>query len=210
MDSGPASHDLLRHFDQPKTFDLPDFEWVDEVIPLDSVALASHGIDVPERADRFIELPRDTRHGIDWVLAWAAALVVLGIAAGVLLEFAYLIAAERTLTVAARAGVMEATLPRATYQSVIAAIDRRLLQYPLLAKQLNVCFLQNGALVQSQFRQQDGDCFAVRLSGPGSAAVPNWLRTLMFWRVESKITAQAERQSPGRKLAYGAVLPTRR
>ena len=118
--------------------------------------------------ERFIEVPRDTRRGIGWVLAWAGALAVLAIAAGVLTEFAYVLAAERTLSVAARAGAMEATLPRATYQSVTAAVDRRLNQYPLLAKQLQLSLLQNGTLVQSQFRQHDGDRFAITLSGPAA------------------------------------------
>ena len=63
---------------------------------------------------------------------------------------------------------MEATLPRATYQSVTAAVDRRLNQYPMLATQMHLSLLQNGALVQSQFRQHDGDRFAVMLSGPSS------------------------------------------
>jgi len=119
------------------------------------------------------------------------------------------LAAERTLSVAARAGAMEATLPRATYQSVTAAIDRRLIQYPLLAKQLHMSLVQNGALVQSQFHQHQGDLFAITLSGPGSSAVPEWLRTLLFWRGESAIQAHAERRLPGRKLAYGASFPTR-
>jgi hypothetical protein len=143
------------------------------------------------------------------VLAWAGALAVITIATGVLTEFAYVLAAERTLSVAARAGAMEATLPRATYQSVTAAVDRRLIQYPLLAKQLHLSVLQNGAVVQSQLRQHEGDLFVITLSGPSCSAVPAWLRRLLFWRGESEIRAQAEQRLPGRKLAYGASFPTR-
>jgi hypothetical protein len=99
---------------------------------------------------------------------------------------------------------MEATLPRATYQSVTAAVDRRLNQYPLLAKQLHLSLLQNGTLVQTQLRQHEGDRFAITLSGPSSSVVPDWLRTLMFWRGESEIRADAEQQLPGRKLAFRA------
>jgi hypothetical protein len=210
MESGQTSDDLLAHFDRPKALEMPDFEWVDEVIPFDSTAGSSHGVAAPDIAsERWIEVPRDTRRGVCWVLAWAGALAVLAIAAGVLTEFAYVLAAEHTLSVAAWAGAMEATLPRATYESVTAAVDRRLDQYPLLAKQLHLSFLQNGTLVQSQFCQHDGDHFAITLSGPSSSASPDWLRTLMFWRGESEIRAHAERQLPGRKLAYRADFQAR-
>jgi hypothetical protein len=196
METAQASHEHLAHFDRAKTLEMPDFEWVDEVIPFDSAAIASHRAN-----DRYIEVPRDTRRGIRWVLAWAGALAVLTTAAGILTEFACVLAAERTLSVAARAGAMEATLPRATYQSIVAAVDRRLIECPLLAKQLHLSLFQNGGLVQSQFRQHDGDLFAVTISGPSSSAVPEWLRELMFWRGESALQAHAERQLPGRKLA---------
>jgi hypothetical protein len=209
MDSGQTSNELLGHFDQPKTLEMPDFEWVDDVIPLAPAAGASNSAPTPEPAtERFIEIPRDTRRGVGWVLVWAGALAVLVIAAGVLVEFAYVLAAERTLSIAARAGAMEATLPRATYQSITAAVDRRLNQYPSLAAQLHLSLLQNDALVQSQFRPHEGDRFAITLSGPSSSAIPDWLRALMFWRGESAIQAHAEQQLPGRKLAYGAGLPT--
>jgi len=210
MESSQISDDPLAHFDRPKTLDLPDFEWVDEIVPFDSAPSANHCASTPDRTvDRFIEVPRDTRRGVGWVLAWAGALAVLVIAAGVLIEFACVLAAERTLSIAARAGAMEATLPRATYQSITAAVDRRLSQYPLLAKQLHLSLLQNDALVQSQFLPHEGDRFAISLSGPSSSAIPDWLRILIFWRGESAIQAHAEQQLPGRKLAYGAGLPTR-
>ena len=77
---------------------MPDFEWVDEVIPFEPAADASTWRPSPDRAtERFIEVPRDTRRGVGWVLAWAGAIAVLAIAAGVLTEFAYVLAAERTL-----------------------------------------------------------------------------------------------------------------
>lgn len=204
MELGPTFDALLAHFDRPKTLEMPDFEWVDEVLPLDPVATASHCA-----IDRYIEVPRDTRRGIRWVLAWAGALAVLTIAASVLTEFAYVLAAERTLSVAAQAGATEATLPRATYQSVMAAIDRRLIEYPRLAKQLHVNLFQNGAIVQSQIRQHEGDLFAITLSGPSSSAVPEWLRNLIYLRGDSAIQAHAERQLPGRKFAHGAGLARR-
>ena len=211
MDSRRTSNDLLAHFDRPKTLEMPDFEWVEDAVSFDSVASVDHCSGATHTAtERFIEIPRDTRRGIGWVLAWAGALAVLAISAGVLSEFAFVLTAERTLSIAARAGAMEATLPRATYQSVTAAIDRRLHQYPLLAKQLNLSLLQNGTPVQSQFRQHDGDHYAVVLSGPSTAAVPHWLRTLMFWHGESKIEVRGEHQSPGRRLVYRADFSARK
>lgn len=205
MESGRISDELLAPFERPKTLELPDFEWVEDVIPFDSEEGAQQCAGPPDRAgERFIEVPRDGRRGVCWVLAWSGALAVLTFAAGVLIEFAYVLAAERTLSIAARAGAMEATLPRARYQSVTEAVDRRLNQYPVLAKQLRLSLLQNGTLVQSQFRQHNGDCFIVALSGPSSAAVPYWLRAISFWHRDSAIQARAEQQLPGRKLAYGA------
>src|SRR5215207_9183546 len=110
MDSSPTSDELLAHFDRPKMLEMPDFEWVDEVIPIDPAASASPGDSAHDRAtERYIEIPRDTRRGVCWVLAWAGALAVITIAAGVLIDFAYVLAAERALSVAARAGAMEAT-----------------------------------------------------------------------------------------------------
>jgi hypothetical protein len=205
MDSGQASDDLLAHFDRPKTLEMPDFEWIDDLLPFEPAASPSC-----RAIDCYIEVPRDTRRGIRWVLAWSGALAVLTIAAGILSEFGYVLAAERTLSVAARAGAMEATLPRATYQSIMAAVDRRLTQYPLLAKQLHLSIFQNGTLVQSQIRQHEGDLFAVTISGPSSSAVPQWLRNLAYWRGESAIHAHAERQLPGRKLAYDATVAKRK
>jgi hypothetical protein len=205
MDRGPTSDNLLAHFDRPKLLDMPDFEWVDEVIPLEPASGASQAVSAPNSAERFIEVPRDTRRGVCWVLAWAGALMVFAIATGVLAEFGYVLAAESALSAAARAGAREATLPRATYQSVTAAVDRRLNHYPLLAKQLRLSLLQNGTLVQSQFRQHDGDLFTITLSGPSNSAVPDWLRTLMFWHSKLEIQAHAELQLPGRNLGWHAL-----
>jgi hypothetical protein len=211
MESGRTFDDLLRHFDRPKTLDLPDFEWVDEVIPFDSEARANQFARPFDCAiEQFIEVPRDRRRGVWWVLAWAGAVAVLAIAAGVLIEFAYVLAAERTLSAAARVGAMEATLPRATYRSVTTAVVRRLKQYPSLAKQLHLSLLQNGTIVQSQFRQRDGDSFIVMVSGPSSAVVPRWLRSMLFWQRESAVQARAEQQLPGRKLAYGTGFTARK
>jgi hypothetical protein len=134
------------------------------------------------------------------VLAWGGALTVLAVGAGVLTEFAYVLTAERLLLVAARAGAMEATLPRATYESVTAVIERRLAGNPRLAGELHISLAQNGSLVQQRFHRGDGDRFDVSAWAPKSAAVPDWLRRFTFWRSETQIQVHANRQVPGRKL----------
>jgi hypothetical protein len=208
MDSGQTSDDILGHFDRPQTLELPDFEWVEEVISFDSAARESEaGRSLDPPAERFIEIPRDTRRGVCWVLAWAGGLAVLTFAATVLVEFAYVFATERALSIAAKAGAMEATLPRATYRSVTAAVERRLTQYPGLVEQLHLSLLQNGVLVQTQVQQHEGDHFAVSLSAPASRAIPDWLRKLTFWRGDPAIHAHAERQLPGRRLELTGGLP---
>jgi hypothetical protein len=208
MERGQTSHDLLAHFDRPKTIDLPDFEWVDEVIPPESRAIRiDRNHSLGPFAGGFIELPQITRRGVRWVMTWALAFVVLAFAASTLIEFVYVLTVEHTLRVAARAGAMEATLPRATCQSVTATVERRLRHYPLMNKQLHLSLTQNGSLVQTQFRQNSGDRFAVTLWAPHSAAMPDWLRIVMFWRGDSRIQAHAEQQMPGRKIAFGADIP---
>ncbi len=174
MEPGQTSFELLAHFDAATSGDSPE---------------------IPAR------IP--TR-GIRWVFQWAAALAVLTIAGSSLTEFAYLLAAEHKLAIAARAGVLEATLPRTSYDSVTSAVERRLSVYPYLARQLQLTLLQNGSPVPRQIRQNDGDRFSIRLAIPAGAIMPDWLRAVMFWRTDSQIEVHAERQVPGRKLAFDA------
>src|SRR6187402_1755092 len=99
MENSQPSDELLARYERPKMLEMPDFEWVDDVIPLGTEADAGHGIDLlVAPVERFIELPRDTRRGVLWVLTWAGAFAAVSIAAGLLTEFAYVLAAERTLT----------------------------------------------------------------------------------------------------------------
>ncbi len=198
MDKNHAADDLIGHFGQPQTLNLPDFEWVEDVVSPEPEIAAG----VSSEHDRFIEVPLITRRGVGWVLTWASALAVIAFATAILIEFTYVLTAERALHVAARAGAMEATLPRATYQSVAATIERRLANYPSLAERLQLSLQQNGVLVQSQFRQHEGDQIMISLSAPRSAASPGWLQTWTKRQGDSTIHARAERQIPGRRLAY--------
>jgi hypothetical protein len=130
----------------------------------------------------------------------SAALIVLVVAMSVLVEFAYLLAAERSLNLAARAGATEATLPRSTYQSIADAVERHLANYPQANRHLQLAILQNGSPVGIKFRAVDGDRLSIALSVPASSVVPGWLRRLSLWQSDSPVTASAERQVPGRKL----------
>lgn len=192
MDFDQTCLDFLDHFDRPKTADSVEFE-----------SPPSVGFD-PTSINLEYDVAQACRHlptrGVRWVLQWAGALTVLGVAASVLTQFAYLVAAEHTLNVAARAGAAEAMLPRATYQSISAAVERRLASYPQLSGQLELSVLQNGSPIGGRFRTGDGDRFSVTLTAPTSAVIPGWLRRLSFWRGDTPINAQAERQLPGRKL----------
>lgn len=142
--------------------------------------------------------------GVPWVVKWAAALGVLFIAACVLLQFAYYAAAERTLALAAQAGALEATLPRATQQSVVETIDRRLAGYSIPSGALRISVLQNGAPARRALRIADDDRISVTLSLEATTVLPNWLRAVAFWNGESQIEARAERQIPGRQLKMAA------
>ena len=193
MDFDSTCLDFLDHFDRPQTAGAvyaqsPQSETFDPrviaVVDDDNVTPSPH-------------LPtRDAR----WVLRWAAAAVVLTIGVGVVIQFAYLVTAEHAMQLAARAGATEATLPRATYQSITAAVERRLTDYALKSGQLQITMLQNGIPVGRQFHAGDGDRISLTISVPTSATLPAWLRKLSPWRNEAPTSARAERDVPGRKL----------
>ena len=69
-----------------------------------------------------ITVPTEAVRGVGWVLRWAAAIAVFGVAGIVLLDFACRLGAEQALARAATAGLREASLPRATSRSVEQSI----------------------------------------------------------------------------------------
>jgi hypothetical protein len=168
MDSAQASGDLLTRFD--------DF---------------SNGIVLGHE--------RSTRtRGVGWVLRWAAALAVLWLSACVLAEFAYSLGAEHTLARAAQAGALEATMPRATYRSVVETINRRIAMRDRWAAQLTISVDRNGAAVGGPIRAAGGDRMEVTIVVPARAVLPPWLSFLPFQTGESEIEVRAERDVPGR------------
>src|SRR5262245_17876280 len=106
-----TSFGLLAHFDRPKTDNRVNQQAFSASKTTPSPIVAA-------------------RRGVRWVFQWAAAVAVLAFAATILAEFSYQLVAERQLTLAARAGVVEATLPRANYQSIQDALYARLISYP--------------------------------------------------------------------------------
>src|SRR4051812_32155272 len=111
MHSQRTSFDLLAHFDQPKTSAL-----------------------------QVARPPRTTKRGVRWVLKWAIAIAMLVVAASILTDFAYMLAAEHRLNAAARAALSEVMLPRATTSSVQSVVEHRLGK----AQLLQLTILQNG------------------------------------------------------------------
>jgi hypothetical protein len=138
--------------------------------------------------------------GVGWVLRWAAAIGVLFVAASILIEFAYCLDAEHTLARAARAGAVEATLPRASYQSVCASVERRLAGYRSSQDTLRVELEQNGVPVRGNLAVRGGDEFSVAVTVPAASVVPAWLRGVSVWRSESELTARAIEGVPGKEL----------
>jgi hypothetical protein len=170
MDADHTSHELLAHFDRPSAPSSP-----------------ASAITLPTR-------------GVRWVLKWSAAIAVLVFASGVLTEFAYVAGAEHALAHAARAGLVEATLPRASYDSVKATIDRRLESYPDLSGQLSISLLQNSARVSRNLLPRDSDRLSIVLTADSDAALPTWLKTIRFWRSGPRLQVHAEREMPSREL----------
>lgn len=137
--------------------------------------------------------------GVWWVLQWSAAVVVLGYSTSVLAEFAYRLGAERALARAARAGVLEATLPRATVGSVERSVWRRMEGRVGTRRDVRLALLQNGAPAGKRLALRDGDRVTLSLTVPVRAMMPEWLRTLTCWREDSVVWASAERVMPGRQ-----------
>jgi hypothetical protein len=147
-----------------------------------------------------------SRRGVGWVLKWAAALAGLIYSATVLAEFGYALTGERLLARAARAGVLEATLPRATPRSVEQTVWRRLEGRVGSRGAVKLVLLVNGTGVGQQLRPQGGDRLTLSLAMPSQTMMPHWLRTFSGWRRGAIVEARADEIVPGRKLLAGSRL----
>jgi hypothetical protein len=139
------------------------------------------------------------QRGVGWVLRWAAAIAVIWIAGCVLAEFWCSLTAEHMLARAARAGALEATLPRATHRTVVEAVTRRLANRAW-TKQMTLSVQQNGTAIGGMIRATGGDRMAVTMVAPARSVLPPWLSFLSFHTNESQIEVRAEREIPGRLL----------
>jgi hypothetical protein len=144
---------------------------------------------------------REPALGVAWVVRWAAAMATLALSAGVLAEFGFALAAEQMLARAARAGVLEATLPRATRRSVEQAVWRRLQGANLSTAALSLTLKQNGMPISGKLLSRSGDQFSITLALPTSAVRPAWIRAITPLQTESQIIVHAERSSRSRQLA---------
>jgi hypothetical protein len=122
-------------------------------------------------------MPIVVRRGPGWVLAWAAACALILLVATLLLQFALLLVNERYLVHAARQALIEASLPRATHESVAAAAGRALGGRPHLASMLLTETRVNGRvqLHATPWSAAPGDVVTVRVATLASAVVPDWL-----------------------------------
>jgi hypothetical protein len=127
--------------------------------------------------------------GVASVLKWGAASAVLFFAASVLLKLGYCIAAEQALTHAARAAALEATLPRATRQTIVATVERR-----MLSKSIGTAGLQ------IHIQNNNDDQVAVMISVPTNAVLPPWLNAMPFHHGDVSIEGHATRSMPSRRL----------
>jgi hypothetical protein len=153
-----------------------------------------------ENPDRCPTSKAAPTRGILWVLRWAAAVAVLAVSCGVLAEFAYCVVAEQTVARAARAGALEATLPRANIKSVTASITRQLICFTYAEGQTRLVIHRNGRPVLGRLIAQPEDRISVQLSLPSATVLPRWLHAVKFWRGNAPIEVRAERIVPGRRL----------
>jgi hypothetical protein len=178
MDTDQSSLHLLSHFDQPAD------ATVVSALPLSPV--------------------RPTR-GTLWVLKWTCTAASLLYATTLMTEFAYSLAAEQILARAARAGALEATLPRATVKSVEQSVRRCLAGRIASHGELKITLFDNGAWVTKKLERRGGDRLSIALSIPARALMPSWICMLTSWRGDTKIEAHAERTMPGRQLKRGGT-----
>jgi hypothetical protein len=197
MRSGQTSDDLLAHFDRPKVLICPEFEW-------DEVAIGPPGFERPAVAvkapqvfevhEDFAEPPRPVRD-TRWVLKWAAAAAVFATAGRVLIAFAGAISTEQALHQAAQAGVVEATLPRASRQSVQATVERRLSAESMDPRKVNLTLLENDIPITGRIHPVEGDRISVVLS-ESMASTSSWLNI----NGRAPLTVRTVREVPGRRL----------
>jgi hypothetical protein len=138
--------------------------------------------------------------GVSLVLKWAAAATVLFLAACVVLKLGYCIAAEQVLTRVARAAALEATLPRASRESIVATIESRLLSTSIATSGLQIHLQHNNSPIGHVVRLAEDDEVTVAISIPVDAVLPAWLNASPFPFGGVSIQGYAQRSIPSRQL----------
>lgn len=144
--------------------------------------------------------PGGATRGIAWVLRWAAAGGVLCFSTAVLAEYTFCLAAELTLLRAARAGALEATLPRATQRTVAETVARRLAGFPHANGHWRLALWQNDEPILGRLAPHPGDRLTVSISIPRRGVLPGWLSALKCWGGQERLEARAVRHIPARRL----------
>jgi hypothetical protein len=131
------------------------------------------------------------------VLQWGTAIAVLAVAASILFGFAQRAATERLLRMAARAGAFEATLPKASYDSVRGTIERRLQGSSAVAS-WQFTLLQNRVPAFHQLSENENDVVSVTLTARMSnkASPLRWIPMQ-----ETPIIVRSESRRPSRRSA---------
>ena len=111
----------------------------------------------------------------------------------------YCLAAEHTVIAAARAGALEATLPRATSQSVAESVMQRLAGYRSASRQTQLVIQQNGAPILGRFNVQPNDRISVT-SQCRHCRAARLAATIEVLRGNSPIEGERRATMPGRKL----------
>ena len=143
-----------------------------------------------------VHIDEHPQRGVGWVLRTATCIAVLGMAAALLLHLACLLRAEQLLARAARAATVEATLPRASSDTVRAVAQRRLSAAEPSLANASVQLSQNGRPVIGPVRRRSGDRLSVSISVPAYHAQPAWLASLFGWLGSTNLAVHAERQWP--------------
>ncbi len=125
---------------------------------------------------------------------------MLTITASFLVELGYQLAAEQTLVRAARAGMLEATLPQATFESVRQTVARRFTNYSLQSGELQIALQLNGKLVLGPLQLREGDQLSLLVTLPNRSALPAWLSAISFNQNGKPLQAHVVRQLPDRHL----------
>jgi hypothetical protein len=114
-------------------------------------------------------------HRVGGIVRRGFAVGVVLVTVFVIVQAVSLVAAERQLAQAAKAGIREAALPKATLQSVTHTVQNHL-------NGACVYLFHNGRQVQRRFRPASGDDVRVIVTIPAARLLPRWLP--VRWQAE--------------------------